>query len=308
MFSMKIIKLAVGLALISLFVTGCATATTAPPETQVLALEIKTTVLNDGQMGIGYYKKLEVTGGSGHYTWSLTEGSLPDGLGINSDTGIISGNPKVPGVKDFTVQVNEGKTSASQKLSLTIKPATQTIVISNPKIVDGEVGASYSQKLAASGGNGSFTWSVSGGTLPEGLALDTTTGVISGMPKIVGGTSFSVQVTDGSNTTTQGFSLVIQNSIIISTASFPNGKVDSVYDELVEAIGGSGTNTWSISRGVLPDGLTFESTNAEIYGTPTKAGVFTFTLKLIDSLGGTATKDFSITVDQSTPTPTPTPT
>jgi large repetitive protein len=303
----NILKSVALLMLILLFVAGCSATTTPTPATQAPALDIKTTSLNDGQMGIGYYRKLEVTGGSGHYTWSVVQGTLPDGLGINSSTGIISGNPKSPGVENFTVQVNDGKTITSQKFSLTINPATRTIVISNPKLVDGEAGVSYSQKLEASGGNGSFTWSISGGILPKGLSLDSSTGIISGIPETPGGTSFSVQVTDGSNTTTQGYSLIIQNAIKIVDNSLPNGTVDSIYDEIVAEMGGSGSNTWSISKGEIPDGLTLEPSNAEFYGTPTKAGVFTFTLKVVDSLGGTASKDFSITIDQSTPAPTPTP-
>ena len=42
---------------------------------------------------------------------------------------------------------------------------------------------------------------------------------------------------------------------------------------------------WSVSAGALPPGLKLNTTTSEVSGTPTKAGNFSFTLKLTDSKG-----------------------
>jgi hypothetical protein len=57
-------------------------------------------------------------------------------------------------------------------------------------------GSAYSTQLSASGGAGSYTWSVNSGSLPAGLSLNPASGVISGAPTSVGTASFTVSVSD----------------------------------------------------------------------------------------------------------------
>jgi hypothetical protein len=56
---------------------------------------------------------------------------------------------------------------------------------------------------------------------------------------------------------------------------------------------------WAVVAGSLPPGLTEEvlgGTSATVFGTPTKAGTFTFTLQVTDNAGNTARQAFSITI------------
>ena len=71
---------------------------------------------------------------------------------------------------------------------------------------------SYSQTLIASGGGGSYTWSIVSGSLPAGLSLSPG-GVISGTPATAGAYSFTVQVSDGVSTATQSLSITITSAI-----------------------------------------------------------------------------------------------
>src|SRR6266478_529039 len=72
------------------------------------------------------------------------------------------------------------------------------------------VGTPYSQTFAASGGQTPYTWSISGGTLPAGVTLNASTGVLAGTPTIGGNFSVSVQVVDNARLTgSQTFSLAI---------------------------------------------------------------------------------------------------
>ncbi|MDR2474504.1 MAG: putative Ig domain-containing protein, partial [Bacteroidales bacterium] len=87
---------------------------------------ISTTTLPDGIVGVTYSRTLEVNG-AGTMTWSVTAGSLPAGLTLNSATGVISGTPTVTGTANFTVKVSNGALpDATQELSITIIAASST--------------------------------------------------------------------------------------------------------------------------------------------------------------------------------------
>src|SRR5262245_65683617 len=79
-------------------------------------------------------------------------------------------------------------------LSITIASATLTITTAS--LSNGQQGVAYSQTLAATGGATPYTWSITVGTLPAGLAINASTGVISGKPTGTGTSNFTVQVTD----------------------------------------------------------------------------------------------------------------
>ena len=110
-------------------------------------LTITTTSLLDGMVDTPYSQTLQVSGGSGTYTWSIITGSLPAGLSLNSSTGLISGTSTAIGTSDFTVQVNDGLTTDEQALSITVNCNLA---------VTGE-GSQISPYLHYSGGAGNYT-------------------------------------------------------------------------------------------------------------------------------------------------------
>ncbi|MFC1725510.1 FISUMP domain-containing protein [candidate division KSB1 bacterium] len=97
---------------------------------EVETLVINTSSLPNGIEGTSYSETLEVSGGTGTYTWwSLDSGTLPPGL-ILSTTGTISGTPTQFGTFTFIVKVTSDPQSVTQELSITIEPKAPTITTS----------------------------------------------------------------------------------------------------------------------------------------------------------------------------------
>ena len=171
--------------------------------------------------------------------------------------------------------------------------------ITLPYLPNGEVNVAYSQTIQATGGSGSYSkWSITSGTLPLGLSLNSSTGVISGTPTQAGVSSFTVKVTDGKGgTQSKNIPIVIADAPYILTLSLPGGKVNTPYSQLIEAYGGSGAYIqWSIISGTLPPGLSLDPSAGAISGTPTQAGKSSFTAQVTDSNGVTGKVDLSITI------------
>jgi hypothetical protein len=82
--------------------------------------------------------------------------------------------------------------------------------ISTSSIANGTRNVVYAQTLAASGGTAPYIWSIASGSLPTGLSLNSSTGVISGTPTLEGAFSFGVLVTDSATAIdTQSLSITI---------------------------------------------------------------------------------------------------
>jgi hypothetical protein len=165
-------------------------------------LLITTTSLPSGTVGTFYNTTLRATGGVTPYHWSVTSGSLPQGLGI-TDSGIISGTSTTQGTSAFVVQVVDAQSADNdlQQLSLTIQnPTVPPVSITTTSLPNAKRNKSYSQTIQATGGVAPYSWSIVSGNLPSGLTLNSSTGAISGKATTIGLYDFTVRAADSQAT------------------------------------------------------------------------------------------------------------
>jgi len=220
----------------------------------------------------------------------------------NATTLLYSGSaqvtPSAPGNYTYAL-VCGGQESGSVSLNVGNAP---TLVVSSTTLPNGKLSVAYSTSLTASGGVAPYTWSVTSGSLPTGLALNATTGVISGTPTQNEIFNFVVQVKDSEATpvvATASLGITVVQNPVITTTSLPVVRIGEAYSATLVASAGTAPYTWSVLSGSLPTGLALASSTGAITGTPTATGTSSFTVKAVDSetVPQSATAALSITVN-----------
>jgi large repetitive protein len=106
----------------------------------------------------------------------------------------------------------------------------------------------------------------------------------------------SVTVQDAAGASvTKIFSITINPALKITTTSLPSPKTGVNYTASLQATGGTGGETFSVTGGTLPTGLKLASAGV-LSGDPQKAGTFTFTITATDVLGDKFKEEYSLLV------------
>ncbi|WP_238149828.1 putative Ig domain-containing protein [Dyella jiangningensis] len=253
--------------------------------------------------------------GTSPYTYVISAGALPAGVTL-SPTGTLSGSPSVAGNFNFTVTATDSSTGAGAPFSIsgsyTLAVVAPTITLSPGTLPLPAVGNPYSQAITASEGHpATFTYSVSSGLLPTGLALDVNTGMVSGTPTAAGNFNFTITATDsGGFTGSQAYTVNVgAGTVVLNPGTLTGTAAETPYTHSFAASGGTAPYTYSLTSGSIPAGLALSSAGV-LSGTPTAAGTFNFTVKATDSSTGTgapftATQSYSLTVSAPSITVSP---
>ena len=184
--------------------TPTPTPTSTPTSTP---LSIATTSLPNATAGQPYSFTLQASGGTPPYSWTVTSGSLPVGL-VLATSGIVSGTPTSGGTTTFSVTVTDASSPPQSNTAiLSIAVAAPQLAITTTSLptvsqtidptTEQPIYRAYTAQLTAAGGTGPYSWSLTSGSLPVGLTLDST-GQIAGTPVLSGTYTFSVEVSDSS--------------------------------------------------------------------------------------------------------------
>lgn len=251
--------------------------------------------LSPASVGVPYNKTLSAQDGQPPYTWSLASGTLPPGLTL-APSGKISGTPSTPGSATVQVALTDAS-GQTAKADLTLDVAAG-LKINTAGLPDGYVGTPYSATtVSATGGIAPFAWSVSTGSLPPGITLSSTSGIIAGTPTTAGTYSATVVMTDGAGQSQNAaYTINIYALPQISSATLADGSGGASYSQLLQASGGKPPLQWQLVGGQLPPGISLDPATGTLSGKPTAVGSQTFGVQVTDANGKSQTKVLSLNV------------
>jgi uncharacterized protein YhjY with autotransporter beta-barrel domain len=253
--------------------------------------------LPDALQDIGYSQVVSASGGTAPYSYAVTSGSLPSGLTLASN-GTLSGTPTAAGTFNFTVTATDANTyTGSRAYTLVVTPAP-TITVAPASLPGALQAQAYSQAISASGGNGPYTFTVTGGSLPAGVTL-APSGMLAGTPAVSGTFNFTVQATDANGYVgTRAYTQAVTPAptITLTPLSLPTALEHLPYaPQTITASGGTAPYDYAVTSGSLPAGLSLSSTGV-LSGTPTDPGPFTFTVTATDANNYTGTQVYTLNV------------
>jgi hypothetical protein len=140
-------------------------------------------------------------------TWSATSGTV-------SSAGVYQA-PSVKSNSTATVTVTSvADSTKSASATVTITPIPLTL---SANFAPAQIGFTYSVPLTVGGGTAPYTFAISSGQLPAGLALGTTTGIVSGSPTASGTFNFGVNVTDSNSVGgSQTFTITVSPAVVVT--------------------------------------------------------------------------------------------
>jgi len=176
------------------------------------------TLPKDGRVGFSLSGRATASGGIPPYVFTAPAG-VPVGLAFARD-GAMTGAPAAPGNFTYTIRVDDNSTSSAQfgivRCSINIL-GTVTPLTGACSTPVGTAGSIYSGAVTASGGAGQYRFTLTGGSLPPGLTINTA-GAIGGTISATasGNYAFATTITDAANAT-----IVVNCSIQVTALVIP---------------------------------------------------------------------------------------
>jgi len=248
---------------------------------------------------VAYSLASTAAGGVLPYTYALVSGTLPTGITLNTSTGLISGTPTDTSYTNRTIVTRVTDAlggTATRSFTLTYRDYP---TLSYPASVAMRTRAfTVSPTQLAGHGGGGYT--IVAGSLPAGLSLNATTGVVSGTPTSTsyGDASVTVRYTDQrANVVDAVLALTYTDNLAVSNAAATPiyaGVAPAAFS--YAAAGGTGPVSWSIVSGSLPAGVSLNGSTGALTGTPTTVQTASYTVRATDANGFTADRAETVQV------------
>ena len=242
---------------------------------------------------------ITVSNDGGTATYSISP-TLSEGLSFATNTGTISGTPSATAtLQVYTITASNVTNSDSATLSITVNIEAPNISISTTTIT--ATAGSGINNITVTNSGGDATYSISP-AIANDLSFDTTDGTISGTPaNAATNVVYTITASNVSGNSTATLSITVNPAapnISLSTTTITATARSAISDITVTNSGGDAT--YSISP-AIDNGLSFDTTNGTISGTPANAAtnvVYTITAS---NVSGNSTATLSITINLAAP-------
>ncbi|WP_377706327.1 putative Ig domain-containing protein [Pseudomonas protegens] len=204
-------------------------------------------------------------------------------------------------------------TYTATNASGTSSPATVTLTVSAPTLAitpttlpDGTQGTAYNQTVTATGGTTPYTYAISAGSLPAGLSLNTSSGVISGTPTVSGTFNLTVTVTDANSATgSRAYTLQMNALPPVANAVSATVAANSSANPITLNITGGAASSVAIATAASHGTATASGTSITYTPTAGYSGSDSFTYTATNASGTSSPATVTITVSAPSITLTP---
>ncbi|WP_232245825.1 MULTISPECIES: IPTL-CTERM sorting domain-containing protein [Delftia] len=281
--------------------TATNTSGTSSPATITITVKPPTIVftptsLPNGTVGSSYSTTVSASGGMAPYSYTITAGTLPIGLSLNTSTGVISNTPYSSGTTDLTITATDTNgATGSRAYTFTINAqapvagaVSATVAANssaNPITLNLSGGAATSVAIASAASHGTATAS---GT---SITYTPTAGYS-------GPDSFTYTATNATGTSSAATVSINVSAptLAVAPASLNAGLQGTTYSATVSASGGTAPYSYTISSGSLPAGLTLNTSTGNISGILSASGTSSFTVTATDANGAKGSRAYSVAV------------
>ena len=233
------------------------------------------------------------TGGTTPVTYTLAP--LPDGLTFTASTRVLSGTPTAMETVTATYTAMDSN-GASQSTTFTITVADEVEVTApNDQTYTMDTAITALSLPMATGGTTPVTYTLA--PLPNGLAFNVTTRVLSGTPTTADTTELTYTATDDNGSTAMDtFTVIVAARVEVTALNDQTYTMDTAITALSLPMATGGTAPLTYTLASLPDGLAFDANNRTLSGTPTTADTTELTYTATDDNGSTAMDTFTVIV------------
>lgn len=240
-------------------------------------LVLPQSTLPDAVQNLAYREQILPAGGSPPYHFvKFPNASLPPGLTLDSNTGIVSGTPSNAQIIDYIYMTITDSASTPASIFASVALAVQPpLKFQTTSLTDCIRNQNCSENIMIVGGRAPYTVTVGSGSLPEGIAISSTLN-LTGSPTKDGTFPFTLKVSDSyetPNTATRSFQIRVSDALQVSGPGAIQLLYGQSYSTTFPATGGIPPYIWSIAT--VPPGFTFDPATGTLSGIGVTNGSFT---------------------------------
>ena len=261
----------------------------------VIAPPLPPPVVLSPQIGAGYVSAaLSIQASATNSPTSYSLLNAPAWLSVNA-AGLLTGTPTAAGTFPFKLRASNGSGAGAYKdITLQIEANPQAPSITSLVEARGRKSVAFNFALNASVPSTSFA--IVSGSLPAGLTLNSSSGIISGTPTVTGTFNLTLRASNSFGPGTTGpLRIIISPPPLVPVITSKASYSISVGAAFVTTVTASNTPT-SFTFANLPAWLTQNGTTGQLSGTPPAAGVFNATVFATNGDGPGSVQSLSFTV------------